>query len=120
MSTIKADTIQTASGGATNLTGHITAKGWMNFNGKNTVAIRASSNFSSITDYGTGYYGCNISTAMSDANYACPSISGNALTNPSDGHLGAVASTSSLVKARCYTSSTDAYDQECVSVSLFR
>jgi hypothetical protein len=120
MSTIKADTIQTASGGATNLTGHITAKGWMNFNGKNTVAIRASSNFSSITDYGTGYWGCNISTAMPDAKYACPSISGNALTNPSDGHMAAVASTSSLVRARCYTSGTAAYDQECVSVSLFR
>jgi hypothetical protein len=115
MSTIKVNTIEEAtSGGAT----FYTAKAWLNMNGKNTISIRGSGNISSIVDYGTGYYGANIATAMSNANYSCPSISGNALTNPSDGHLGAVASTSSLVKARCYTSSTDAYDQECVSIAV--
>jgi hypothetical protein len=46
------------------------ARAWVNFNGTGTVAIRANGNVSSITDYGTGYYGVNFSTAMIDANYA--------------------------------------------------
>ena len=115
MSTIKVNTIEEAtSGGAT----FYTAKAWVNFDGTGTVAIRGSGNISSIVDYGTGYYGANMSTAMSDANYACPSISGNSLTNPSDGHLAAVATSTSQVKARCYTSGTAAYDQGQVSISV--
>jgi hypothetical protein len=46
------------------------ARAWVNFNGTGTVAIRASSNVSSITDNGTGDYTINFTTAMSDANYA--------------------------------------------------
>jgi len=46
------------------------ARAWVNFNGTGTVSIRANGNVSSITDYGTGYYGVNFSTAMIDANYA--------------------------------------------------
>ena len=44
-------------------------RAWVNFNGTGTVAIRASGNVSSITDFGTGDYRVNFSTAMSDANY---------------------------------------------------
>lgn len=46
------------------------ARAWVNFNGTGTVAIRGSGNVSSITDLGTGYYQVNITTALSDANYA--------------------------------------------------
>ena len=46
------------------------ARAWVNFNGTGTVSVRASGNVSSITDYGTGYYGVNFSAAMTDANYA--------------------------------------------------
>ena len=45
-------------------------RAWVNFNGKNTVAIRASGNVSSITDNGTGNYTVNLTTAMPDTNYA--------------------------------------------------
>ena len=46
------------------------ARAWVNFNGTGTVAIRASGNVSSITDLGVGDYQVNLTTAMSDANYA--------------------------------------------------
>jgi hypothetical protein len=45
-------------------------KAWVNFNGKGTVAIRASFNVSSITDNGVGYYTVNLTTAISDTSYA--------------------------------------------------
>ena len=45
------------------------AKAWINFNGKDTVAIRDSFNVSSLTDNSTGNYSMNFSTAMSNANY---------------------------------------------------
>lgn len=43
---------------------------WVNFNGTGTVAIRASSNVSSITDNGTGDYTVNYATALSSADYS--------------------------------------------------
>jgi hypothetical protein len=46
------------------------ARAWVNFNGTGTVAIRASGNVTSITDLGVGDYQVNLTTAMSDANYA--------------------------------------------------
>jgi hypothetical protein len=55
----------TASGGVAT-----SVKAWVNFNGSGTVAIRASNNVTSITDNGTGDYTINITTALSDANYA--------------------------------------------------
>lgn len=46
------------------------ARAWVNFNGIDTVAIRASYNVSSITDNGVGDYTVNFTTAMVDANYS--------------------------------------------------
>jgi len=51
-------------------------RAWVNFNGRDTVAIRASYNVSSITDQGTGLYQINFSTSMPDANYAAVGSSG--------------------------------------------
>jgi hypothetical protein len=45
-------------------------RAWVNFDGTGTVAIRGSGNVSSITDGGTGIYTVNLTTAMSDVNYA--------------------------------------------------
>ena len=70
MSTLKADTIQSTSGGAATLTNPTAAKAWVNFNGTSTVAIRASNNVASITDNGTGDYTANFTSAITDANYA--------------------------------------------------
>jgi hypothetical protein len=51
------------------------ARAWVNFNGTGTVAIRASGNVSSITDFGVGNYQVNFTTAMPDGSY---SVSGTA------------------------------------------
>jgi hypothetical protein len=45
-------------------------RAWVNFQGTNTVSIRASGNVSSITDGGTGIYTVNFTTAIVDTNYA--------------------------------------------------
>ena len=45
------------------------AKMWINFNGKNTIAIRDSFNVSSIVDDGTGQYTINFATAMGNDDY---------------------------------------------------
>lgn len=70
--------LNTASGAAPSYS----ARAWVNFNGTGTVAIRASGNVSSITDYGVGTYGVNYTTAMPDSNYAAELSTG---TNASGG-----------------------------------
>ena len=42
---------------------------WVNFNGTGTVAIRANSNVSSITDRATGKYTVNFTSDMDDDDY---------------------------------------------------
>jgi hypothetical protein len=46
------------------------AKGWINFNGTGTVAIRSSYNVTSLTDNGTGDYTVTWDIDFSNANYA--------------------------------------------------
>jgi hypothetical protein len=50
--------------------GGMLCRAWVNFNGTDTVAIRASFNVSSITDNNTGDYTVNFTTALADANYS--------------------------------------------------
>ena len=50
------------------------ARAWVNFNGTGTVAIRASSNVSSITDNGTGDYTVNFTIDMPSENYAVAGV----------------------------------------------
>ena len=69
MSTLKADTIQSTSGGAATLTKQSAAKTWVSFTGTGTISSNISLNISSLTDNGTGDYTTNISSAMSGANY---------------------------------------------------
>ena len=52
------------------------AKGWVNFNGTGSVAIRQSYNVSSITDLGVGHYTANLTTPMADSAYI-PVITAN-------------------------------------------
>jgi len=74
MSEIRATTISNAAGtGPITMTGQYAAKAWVNFNGKDTVAIRDGGNISSITDNGSGNYTVNFTAAMVDANYAVTS-----------------------------------------------
>ena len=49
---------------------YLAIRAWVNFNGTGAVSVRASVNVTSITDNGTGDYTVNITTAVTDANYA--------------------------------------------------
>ena len=70
MSVLKADTIQSTSGGAATLTKQSAAKAWITFNGTGTIATRNSFGVSSISDNSTGNYTVNFSNAFSAADYA--------------------------------------------------
>lgn len=52
-------------------------RAWVNFNGTGTVAIRASGNVSSITDFGAGSYDVNFSANMPDTNFAVVGLARN-------------------------------------------
>ncbi len=96
MSTLKATTLSNLAGSKTVPTDTVvdgSAKAWVNFNGTGTVAIRRAFNVSSITDVGVGTYTVNISSAMSDANYA--TTTGFSRNGTSDFvHLGAATASS--------------------------
>jgi len=70
MSTLKADTIQSTSGGAATLTKQEAAKSFISFNGTGTVAIKGSANVSTLTDEATGGYQVNFTSSMADTNYS--------------------------------------------------
>jgi len=65
-------------------------RAWVAFNGTGTVAIRASGNVSSITDYNTGDYGVNFTTNMPDTNYAAVGASVKSGGGPSGSNSGIV------------------------------
>jgi hypothetical protein len=58
-------------------------KAWVNFNGTDSVLIRAAYNVSSITDYGAMYYGVNFTNPLPDANYSASVFGSN--VNDNDG-----------------------------------
>jgi len=98
-------------------------RAWVNFDGTGTVAIRASGNVSSITDYGTGTYTVNFATDMEDANYAATA---NWTTGSSSGRLGqhgpAIPVTYAAGSLRIWLTdgAADARDGSKVSVAVFR
>ena len=79
MSTLKADTIQSTSGGAATLTSQVAIKSWVYLNGS-TFGIQDSFNTSSATDNGEGDYTTTRTNAFSNDDYAtaglCSAISG--------------------------------------------
>ena len=82
MSTIKANDIQSATGGIPTVKGQkLIPTAWVNFNGTGTVAIRDSENVSSITDRGTGLYTVTFTTSMDNINYTYSGMGGNTTTN---------------------------------------
>lgn len=103
------------------------ARAWVNFNGTGTVAIRASSNVSSITDNGVGSYTVNFTTAMADANYATSiGYTPDALFS---GNLGprltfvstqATSSVQVLTGFQTPANGSGALDYPTVSVAIFR
>ncbi len=69
MSTLKADTIQSTSGGAATLTKQQAAKAWLNIDQTGTQAIRDSFNISSIADNGAGLTTVTVSSAFANNDY---------------------------------------------------
>ena len=103
MSTLKADTIQSTSGGAATLTKQSAAKAWANLNGS-TFGLRKSLNIASAVDNGTGDYTFSFTSAMADINYASHGTTSNdvsltpqtiAVNNKSAGGYANVAPTTS-------------------------
>jgi hypothetical protein len=77
LSTLKVTNIQATGETATRAVSGVAAA-WVNANGQGTVAIRDSMNVASLTDYGTGRYGVNLSNAFGAVDY---SISATATWN---------------------------------------
>ena len=100
-------------------------RAWVNFNGTGTVAIRESSNVSSITDNGTGRYTVNITNAMPDINYSIGvGIGGSnptALATINTDGTNAVAPTTSAFRIYAYTrGAATGQDAEYVNAAIFR
>jgi len=74
MSTLRVNRIEPRTGDSVEIVGleapAASVKAWVNFNGAETVSIRASANVSSITDNGTGDYTVNFTNPMPDNNYS--------------------------------------------------
>ena len=69
MSTLKADTIQSTSGGAATLTKQQAAKMIINYDHA-AATIRSSANVSSVADDATGKFTISYTSSMNDANYS--------------------------------------------------
>lgn len=102
-----------------------TIKAWVNFNGA-TVAIRASSNVTSITHNATGDFTVNFTTPLADANYV-PSVvfSANYGVNGyaaiglyANGSNAEVTPTTSAFRFRCWDGAGTQYDPKYVMVSV--
>ena len=123
MSTLKADTIQSTSGGAATLTKQSAAKAWVNFNGTSTLAIDDSFNMASVTDNGTGAYTPAVTNSMSNTDYAF-SLSGREQSGGYGGYIGMNDSdnqTASGFQIRCRqgTSEGSGDDRAVVTTTYF-
>jgi len=84
MSIVKATTLEERVSGDNTPVADVvngSARAWVNFNGTDTVAIRASYNVSSVTDNGVGDHTVNFTTAMPNADYAIAGAAGTDLTS---------------------------------------
>jgi len=70
MSTLKADTIQSTSGGAATLTKQSAAKAWGNTSGDGTPIIDGSFNTSSLTDNAVGQQTYSFVSSMDSSAYS--------------------------------------------------
>lgn len=113
--TITGTSISLTSGGNTLSMGPTAAvaKAWVNFNGTGVVAIRASSNVSSIIDSGVGRYAVNFTSAMPDANYS-------AISTNSNNEGGCYSYTTTAVSVYANNASGSAIDSTDISVIIAR
>tara|TARA_R100000231_G_scaffold98737_1_gene73711 strand:+ start:201 stop:554 length:354 start_codon:yes stop_codon:yes gene_type:complete len=78
MSTLKADTIQSTSGGAATLTKQQAAKAWWS---SNDTTLKDSFNIASLTDVSASTYGFNFTSNMNNDDYAFPAATINTTAN---------------------------------------
>ena len=95
-------------------------RAWVNFNGTDTVAIRASGNVSSITDNGTGNYTVNFTNAMPDANYSVSDSIGGSGTSVSDSAGGAYDYLVGSFKINIRNGANAQVNRGVISVAVFR
>jgi len=132
-SELRVNTLKDAAGNnsiATSVVASGSAKAWVNFNGTSTVAIRASNNVASITDNGSGDYTANITSAITDANYAVttgftPYTSTNFTTYGAihgSAASGATTKTTSAIRVeyKNVASDSDFYDAAEINVVIHR
>ena len=119
MSTLKADTIQSTSGGAATLTKQYAAKFWVSFNGTGTPAIRDSFNSASLTDNGTGDFTNTYTNAMDNIGYCIDSLARRYMSviKDSAGFSGADPTTTT-VRTGHYNSTPSASDGHFTSVKV--
>lgn len=108
--------LSTASGSAPSYA----ARAWVRFDGTGTPAIAASGNVSSITDYGTGDFGINFTTAMQDANYCLVASAG--LASSTAPRMVSHDGPQTVSQARLAVRNADnaAQDADRVNVAIFR
>jgi len=124
MSTLKADTIQSTSGGAATLTKQHAAKAWARWDnsdndGSGTTTPGDSFGVSSIGDDNTGSNIINLTNAMTNTNYAVV-----ALAQYQDGNGQTVAEgpsgvTTSSYRIRTRATNNAVADSDFVSTALF-
>ena len=68
-STVGSITVQGEGTATTNMQQGL-SKAWLNMDGTGTISVRGSLNVTGLTDVGTGQYKVNISSSMTNANYA--------------------------------------------------
>lgn len=93
--------VSNISDGTTSVgTGYVvngSAKAWVNFDGRGTIAARDSLNLSSLTDNGTGQYQVDYTNSFTNVGYSVSGVASGGIADIG----GAV--TSSVTGRRCYT-----------------
>jgi len=92
MSVLKADTIQSTSGGAATLTKQVAPKAWNHFTSHSSTSIRDSFNVASVTDNGTGQTTTALTNSFVNNDYAAVwyhnGTSSEAYTSFANGYVG--------------------------------
>jgi len=104
MSTLKADTIQSTSGGAATLTAQQGVKAFANQD--NGTSLNESFNVSSLTDNSTGRYELALTNAFSNADFGLM-VCGSAATGVCS--IDSSHNTAGIMSSRLYRTDTSAY-----------
>ena len=113
MSTLKADTIQSTSGGAATLTKQSAAKAWAVFNTGATSSLDGSFNTSSLVDNGTGDHTISWTNSFSGTRYSGGNVCSN--SNVSWAISGTLM-TASDVRGKSYTLANNIYDPDITGI----